>query len=154
MSYPQACGKQQSLYQKQSLWVAQLHPALNFQISRLLIQTQKRRSCLSLLPPKWPDTSYPLGIRPYPCHRWRALSPCSKVQLRISVILSTFDRYGFNPQFLVSITITVVLILTYRLGIQIQIPFINTEAFQEIFKTYKNISILIIMEGFPYFPWA
>jgi len=37
----------------------------------------------------------------------------------------------------VSITITVALILTYRLGIQIQIPFINTEAFQEIFKTYK-----------------
>jgi preprotein translocase subunit SecY len=56
---------------------------------------------------------------------------------RISIILSMSYRQGFNPPFLVSIIITVVLVLIYRLGVQIQIPFINTEAAQEIFKTYS-----------------
>jgi len=37
----------------------------------------------------------------------------------------------------VSIVITVVLVLIYRLGVQIQIPFISTEVAQEVFKTYR-----------------
>jgi preprotein translocase subunit SecY len=45
-------------------------------------------------------------------------------------------RQGYNPPLLVSIIITVVLVLVYRLGVQIQIPFINTKAAQEVFKTY------------------
>ena len=50
--------------------------------------------------------------------------------------MSIFDRYGLKPPFLVSIIITVVLVLIYRLGVQIQIPFINTEAAREVFKTF------------------
>ena len=46
-------------------------------------------------------------------------------------------RQKFNTPFLVSIFITVVLVLVYRLGVQIQIPFINSEAAQEVFKAYK-----------------
>jgi preprotein translocase subunit SecY len=49
--------------------------------------------------------------------------------------LNLLDRYGFKPQFLGSIIITVVLVSIYRLGVQI--PFINTDAALEFFKTFR-----------------
>ena len=51
--------------------------------------------------------------------------------------MKALDRYRFKPQFISSILITVVLILIYRIGIQIQIPFLNSDAINEYFKTYK-----------------
>ena len=45
--------------------------------------------------------------------------------------MSLLNRHGFKPQFLRAIVVTVLLVAIYRLGLQIQIPFINAAALQQ-----------------------
>ncbi len=45
--------------------------------------------------------------------------------------MSSLNRYGFSPQFLRAIVVTVLLVAIYRLGLQIQLPFINAALLQQ-----------------------
>ncbi len=45
--------------------------------------------------------------------------------------MSLLNRYGFSPQFLRAIVVTVLLVAIYRLGLQIQLPFINAAFLQQ-----------------------
>ena len=46
-------------------------------------------------------------------------------------ILSLLNRYGFIPQFLRAIAVSVMRVAIYRLGLQIQTPFSDAEALQQ-----------------------